>query len=280
MRSKANRYMWDGIRYALLSIVTIIIVLPFFWMVTTSLKDQNKIFQFPPQWLPSPVAWNNYKEVFAAQPDFLLHYWNSLYIAVLVTVGTCIVGALAGFAFAKLSFPGRNVLFLVLLSGMMIPNEVTIIPNFIWFSKLGIIDMHFPLIVPPMLGAGGIFGVFLLRQFYITIPKDMDEAAEIDGCGPWLTFWKIMLPMTTPAFATLAIFTFLNSWEDFLDPLIYLNSSKLFTLPISLRLFTDTAGTAWHLLMAASVMATLPLLLVFFFAQKRFVEGVSTTGLK
>jgi len=280
MKSKTNRYLWNGLQYALLSIVTIIIVMPFFWMLTTSLKDRNKIFQFPPQWIPKPFVWSNYKEVFTAQPDFLLHYWNSLYIAVLVTAGTCIVGALAGFAFAKLSFPGRNVLFLVLLSGMMIPTEVTIIPNFIWFSKLGIIDKHFPLIIPPMLGAGGIFGVFLLRQFYITIPKDMDEAAEIDGCGPWLTFWKIMLPMTTPAFATLAIFTFLNSWEDFLDPLIYLNSSKLYTLPISLRMFTDMAGTDWHLLMAASVMATLPLLLVFFFAQKRFVEGVSTTGLK
>lgn len=280
MKSNAYRLIGTGLRYLLLTIVTFIVVIPFLWMLTTSLKDQNRIFSFPPQWIPDPLVWSNYADVFDAQPDFLLHYWNSLYIAALVTAGTCLFGALAGFAFAKVSFPGRNALFLVLLSGMMIPNEVTIIPNFIWFSKLGIIDMHFPLIVPPMLGAGGIFGVFLLRQFYITIPKDMDEAAEIDGCSPWTTFWRIMLPMTTPAFATLAIFTFLNSWEDFLDPLIYLNSSRLFTLPISLRLFTDTAGTAWHLLMAASVMATLPLLLVFFFAQRKFVEGVSTTGLK
>ncbi len=280
MRSRTLRYIGNGLRYLLLTVVSFVIIVPFLWMVTTSLKDQTKIFQFPPQWIPSPVVWSNYADVFTVQPEFLLQYWNSLYIAVLVTLGTCVVGALAGFAFAKIEFPLRNVWFLVLLSGMMIPNEVTIIPNFIWFSKLGLIDIHFQLIVPPILGAGGIFGVFLLRQFYITIPKDMDEAAEIDGCTPWQTFWRIMIPMTTPAFATLAIFTFLNSWEDFLDPLIYINSSKLFTLPIAMRLFTDTAGTAWHLLMAASVMATIPLLLVFFFAQKKFVEGVSTTGLK
>ncbi|MGO4369645.1 carbohydrate ABC transporter permease, partial [Paenibacillus sp. MCAF20] len=184
------------------------------------------------------------------------------------------------YAFAKLSFPLKGVLFLILLSGMMIPNEVTIIPNFIWFTKLGLVDNHFPLIVPPILGAGGIFGVFLLRQFYITIPKELDEAADIDGCTPWQTFWRIMVPLAAPAFATLSIFTFLNSWEDFLDPLIYISSSELFTLPIAMKLFTDTAGTAWHLLMAASVMATLPLLMVFFFAQKKFIEGVATTGLK
>jgi multiple sugar transport system permease protein len=280
MKSRTLRYVGNGLRYLLLTVVSFVIIIPFLWMLTTSLKDQTKIFQFPPQWIPDPIVWSNYANVFIEQPQFLLQYWNSLYIAVLVTAGTCLVGALAGFAFAKLEFPYKNVWFLILLSGMMIPNEVIIIPNFIWFSKLGLIDIHFPLIVPPILGAGGIFGVFLLRQFYITIPKDMDEAAEIDGCTPWQTFWKIMIPMATPAFATLAIFTFLNSWEDFLDPLIYINSSKLFTLPIAMRLFTDTAGTAWHLLMAASVMATLPLLLVFFFAQKKFVEGVSTTGLK
>ena len=280
MRSKPLRFFLDGARYALLTAVSLVVLIPFLWMLTTSLKDQTKIFQFPPQWWPNPIVWSNYADVFKAQPQFLLQYWNSLYIALLVTAGTCLVGALAGFAFAKIRFPLRNLWFLVLLSGMMIPNEVTIIPNFIWFSKLGLIDIHFPLIVPPMLGAGGIFGVFLLRQFYITIPKDIDEAAEIDGCTPWQTFWKIMIPMTAPAFATLAIFTFLNSWEDFLDPLIYINSSHLFTLPIAMRLFTDTAGTAWHLLMAASVMATVPLLLVFFLAQQKFVEGVATTGLK
>lgn len=280
MSNKTLRLLRNTVTYLLLTIVSLVIISPFLWMLTTSLKDQNKIFLFPPQWIPNPIVWSNYSNVFTTQPHFLLYYANSLYIATLVTVGTCIVGALAGFSFAKLQFPFKNVFFLILLSGMMIPNEVTIIPNFIWFSKLGLVNNHFPLIIPPILGAGGIFGVFLLRQFYITIPKDLDEAAEIDGSTPWQTFWKIMVPMAAPAFATLAIFTFLNSWEDFLDPLIYLSSDRLFTLPIAMKLFTDMAGTDWHLLMAASVMATVPLLLVFFFAQKKFIEGVATTGLK
>ncbi|MGO4540815.1 carbohydrate ABC transporter permease [Paenibacillus sp. 2TAB19] len=280
MNNRTLRYLSSAVRYMLLLLVTAVIITPFLWMVTTSLKHETKVFEFPPQWLPSPIVWDNYLQVFKTQPLFLAQYWNSLYIAVLVTVGTCIVAALAGYAFAKLSFPLKGVLFLILLSGMMIPNEVTIIPNFIWFTKLGLVDNHFPLIVPPILGAGGIFGVFLLRQFYITIPKELDEAADIDGCTPWQTFWRIMVPLAAPAFATLSIFTFLNSWEDFLDPLIYISSSELFTLPIAMKLFTDTAGTAWHLLMAASVMATLPLLMVFFFAQKKFIEGVATTGLK
>lgn len=280
MSNKSLRAFSIAIRYLLLATVSGLILIPFLWMLTTSLKDQTKVFQFPPQWIPSPVVWGNYAEVFRTQPLFLTQYWNSLYIAVLVTAGTCIVSGLAGYAFAKLSFPFKNVLFLVLLSGMMIPNEVTIIPNFIWFSKLNLVDNHFPLIIPPILGAGGIFGVFLLRQFYITVPKDLDEAAEMDGCTPWQTFWKIMIPIATPAFATLSIFTFLNSWEDFLDPLIYISSSELFTLPVAMKLFTDTAGTEWHLLMAASVMATLPLLMVFFAAQKRFIDGIATTGLK
>lgn len=280
MKSKRGRAVSAGARYALLIVVTLIILLPFYWMLTTSLKHETKVFDFPMQWFPSPIVWRNYADVFDYQPQFLLHYWNSLYIAVLVTVGTCLVAALAGYAFAKIRFPMRNFWFLLLLSGMMIPSEVTTIPNFIWYSKLSLVDTHFPLIVPPILGAGGIFGVFLLRQFFITVPGDLDEAAEIDGCSPVQTFWRIMAPLAAPAFATLSIFTFLNSWEDFLDPLIFLSSSANFTLPISLKLFTDTAGTAWHLLMAASVMATIPLLLVFFFAQRQFIDGIATTGLK
>lgn len=265
--------------YAALTLVSILISLPFFWMVTTSLKDQTKIFLFPPQWLPNPVVWSNYIDVFDFQP-FHLFYFNSLYIAVLTTVGTCVFAGMAGYAFAKISFPFRNAIFLILLSSMMIPKEVTAIPLFIWMSKLGFVDTHFPLIVPPMLGAFGMFGVFVLRQFFITIPKDLDEAAKIDGCTPWKTFWKIMMPLAAPALATVCIFTFLHSWDEFFEPLIFLNSSKLFTIPLAMSLFTDEAGVAWHLLMAGAVMATLPLLIIFFFAQRKFIEGVSMTGMK
>ncbi|CAM3086644.1 carbohydrate ABC transporter permease [Paenibacillus lupini] len=266
--------------YMALIAVSVLVLFPFFWMVTTALKEQTKIFLFPPQWLPSPVQWGNFADVFKVQPQFPLYFWNSLYTSVLVTVGTCLFAALAGFAFAKLQFPMRNLIFLVLLTGMMIPTEVTAIPMFNWFTKLQLTDTHFPLIVPPMLGAGGMFGVFLLRQFFIAVPSELDEAAKIDGCSPWTTFWRIMFPLAGPSLATLAIFTFLHSWDNYFDPLIYISSDRLFTLPVGLKLFTDTAGTEWQLLMAASVIATLPLLIVFFFAQKRFIEGVALTGLK
>lgn len=280
MSNKRKKNASSTLRFVLLALVAAVILTPFYWMITTSLKNETKVFQFPMQLFPSPIEWGNYAKVFSEQPQFLLHYWNSLYIAALVTLGTCAVAALAGYAFAKIPFKLRNVWFLVLLSGMMIPSEVTTIPSFLWFSKLSLVDTHFPLIVPPILGAGGIFGVFLLRQFFITLPNDLDEAAEIDGCSRWQILIKIMVPLASPVFATLSIFTFLNSWEDFLDPLIFISSSEKFTLPIAMKLFTDTAGTAWHLLMAASVMATLPLLLIFFMAQKKFIDGIATTGLK
>jgi multiple sugar transport system permease protein len=254
-------------------------LVPFFWMATTSLKRQTEIFLFPPKWLPNPIEWRNYADVFRKQP-FHLYFYNSAYIAVLVTVGTCLFASLAGYAFAKIAFPGKNAIFLILLSSMMIPTEVTAIPLFQWMSRLHLVNTHFPLIVPPMLGAYGMFGVFLLRQFFITVPPDLDEAAKIDGCSPLATFGRIMLPLCMPALATLCIFVFLHSWNEFFDPLIYLNSSRLYTLPLALSLFTDQGGTQWHLLMAASVMATLPLLIVFFAAQKKFIEGVAMTGLK
>jgi ABC-type sugar transport system, permease component len=266
--------------YLLLAVVSVLVLFPYFWMVTTSLKHQTKIFMFPPQWWPDPIVWSNYTDVFRVQPHFPLYFFNSVYIAAVVTIGTCVFSALAGYAFAKLGFRFRNAVFLVLLSGMMIPTEVTAIPMFVWMTNLGLTDTHFPLIVPPMLGAGGMFGVFLMRQFFITVPGELDEAAKIDGCNPWKTFWRIMLPLSGPMMSTLAIFTFLHSWDNYFDSLIFISSERLFTIPVGLKLFTDTTGTEWHLLMAASVMATLPLLLVFFFAQRKFIEGVALTGLK
>ncbi|ANE45157.1 sugar ABC transporter ATP-binding protein [Paenibacillus swuensis] len=274
-----NKVLRYTLKYAVLSIVSLIVLLPFFWMVSTSLKDFTKIFLFPPQWLPSPVRFQNYVDLFQTHP-FHLYLFNSLYIAAIVTAGTCFFAALAGYAFAKIHFPFKNVIFLVLLSSMMIPTEVTTIPLFAWMSNWGLVDTHFPLIVPPMLGAGGMFGVFLCRQFYITIPSELDEAAKIDGCSPLRTFVSIMLPLATPALATLSIFTLLHSWNEFFEPLVYLNSSHLYTIPLALSLFTSESGTQWHLVMAASVVATLPLLILFFFAQKKFIEGVALTGLK
>ncbi len=280
MSNKAGSRMWRHLpRYLLLSFVAFVVLIPFYWMIITSLKDYSEIFSFPPQWFPNPIKWSNYAELFRDYP-YHRYFFNSLYIAALVTVGTCLFASLAAYAIAKITFPWRNAIFLILLSSMMIPTEATAIPLFTWFGKLGLVDTHFPLIVPTMLGAAGAFGVFLMRQFFITIPNELDEAAKIDGCTPFRTFWNIMLPLAAPALATLSILTFLQSWNEFFEPLIYLNSSRLFTIPLALSLFTDEGGTKGHLIMAASVVATVPLLIVFFLAQKKFIEGVAMTGMK
>jgi len=265
--------------YAGLTVVSLGMLFPFFWMVTTSLKPESAVFQFPPQWLPNPPVWQNYADIFTKMP-FGSYFFNSVYIAVIVTAGTGLVAAMAGYSFAKMQYPLRNPIFLILLSGMMIPTEVTAIPLFTWMSELGWVDTHIPLILPPMLGAGAIFGAFIVRQFFITIPDELDEAAKLDGCSPIQTFRYIMLPLAVPALATVSIFTFLDRWNEFFDPLIYLNTKELFTLPIGLALLTTDAGVDWPLLLAASTVATLPLLIVFFVAQNKFVEGISNTGLK
>lgn len=269
----------DLVNYLFLSVVTLIVLLPFFWMFTTSLKDPNNIFLFPPQWFPNPIRWLNFIELFDRIP-FHIQLFNSVYIATLTTVGTCIFGAMGGYAFAKMRFKAKNVIFLFLLSSIMIPTEATVIPLFVWMAKFKLINTHFPLIIPPMLGAGGMFGVFLMRQFFITVPDSLIEAAKIDGCGPVRTFFMIMLPLAKPSIASLSIYTFLNVWNEFLSPLVFLNSSKLFTVPLALSMLTDQVGTEWHLVMAGSVLTTLPLLLVFFFAQKQFIQGVAMTGIK
>lgn len=261
--------------YGVLTLVSFIMIVPFLWMINTSFKESTKIFTF--QWLPDPFRWQNYLDVLEKTP-FHLFYFNSIYIAVLVTIGTIFFGSLAGYAFAKLSFRGSSFLFLCLLSTMMIPVEVITIPLFLLMRDLGLINTHVPLIAIPILGPAGVFGVFVMRQFFLLVPKELEEAAKLDGCSYIRIYWNIMLPLAKPAIATLTIFTFLTSWNEFYEPLIYINSKELMTLPLALALFTDEVGTKWELLMSASVMATLPLLVVFFFAQKQFIEGVTMTG--
>ncbi|GGF73666.1 sn-glycerol-3-phosphate transport system permease protein UgpE [Paenibacillus albidus] len=265
--------------YTVLMAVSVIMLIPFVWMLSTSLKEPADIFVFPPRLLPSPIRWANYSDVITSMP-FHLFYWNSVYIAALVTAGTVFFASLAGYAFARIPFRGGNLVFLMLLSTMMIPNEVIAIPMFLFMRDIGWINTHLPLIVLPIFGAGGVFGVFVMRQFFLSIPKELEEAAMIDGCSRMRIYLTIMLPLAKPAIATLVIFTFLTSWNDFFDPLIFINDRELMTLPLALSMFTNESGTSWHLLMSASVMATLPLLIVFFFAQKQFIEGVSMTGLK
>lgn len=265
--------------YAVLGTISLVMMVPFLWMISTSLKEAQKIFVYPPQLIPSTFRFQNYAEVFGLIP-FERFYFNSVYIAFLVVVGTLFFASLAGYAFARISFSGRNIMFLVLLSAMMIPHEVTAIPMFLFMRELGWINTHFPLVLLPIFGSGGVFGIFVMRQFFITVPKELEEAAMMDGCSYFRLFRQIMLPIAKPGLATLTIFTFVTNWNEFFDPLIFINSRKLMTLPLGLSLFTDEVGTAWHHLMSATVMATVPLLIVFFLAQRQFIEGVAMTGLK
>lgn len=265
--------------YAALTAISLVMLVPFLWMLSTSFKEPQDIFTYPPQLFPSTFKWENYIDVFSLIP-FERFYFNSVYISLVVVVGTVFFASLAGYAFAKIPFWGRNFVFLVLLSAMMIPHEVTAIPMFLFMRDLNWIDTHLPLILLPIFGAGGVFGIFVMRQFFITVPTELEEAAMIDGCNRFRIYWQIMLPIAKPGMATLTIFTFVTVWNEFFDPLIFINTRELMTLPLGLSLFTDEVGTSWHYLMSATVMATVPLLLVFFMAQKRFIEGVAMTGLK
>lgn len=266
-------------KYILAVIVSALMLWPLFWMLSTSLKKFSDVFIFPPQLWPSTLAWQNYVDLFSQQP-FLLYMWNSFYTAAAVTAGTVIFSAIAGYAFAKIRFRGRELMFLIILSGMMMPVEITSIPLFIAFSKIGLVNSHFPLIIPQIFGYGGAFGVFIMRQFFITVPHEIDEAAKIDGCTPWKTFWVIMFPMAKSSIATLCIFTFINNINEIFLPLIYLSSSRLYTITLAIATFTTEMGVQWHLIMAAATVSTLPSLIVFFIGQKKFMASLSMSGLK
>lgn len=253
------------------------VLLPFAWMISTSLKDESSVFIFPPQWIPHPVEWSNYTESWTALPMGLA-YLNSLKIATLVTVGGLFTCSLAAYPFAKMRFPGRDVLFIVLLATLMIPQQVTLIPLFIIFKQVHWIDTHWPLIVPPILQ--NPYGVFLLRQFFRTIPSDLEDAARIDGANPWTIYRKIILPLSRPALVALGIFIFLYNWNLFLTPLIYLNSQDKFTVPMLLTVFLSDYSSQWAVLMAASTVALVPVLIVYMIGQRYFIEGIALTGLK
>lgn len=278
--SRSKKIISLALRHLLLILLALLCMFPFLWMVSGSLKDITKIFAFPPTLIPSPLVFENYTRIFEVQPNFPLYYWNSLYIAFVVTAGTVVVSSLGGYAFAKIHFPLANAIFLVLLCGMMIPTEVTAIPLFQWFTKLGMINSHLPLILPAIFASGSMFGLFLMRQHYLTVPNEICEAAKLDGCSQPRIFISLMLPMSTSAISALCIMTFLNRWNEFFEPLVYLNSSRLYTIPLALSMFADGNGTEWTLIMVASVLSTLPLLIVFFFCQKKFVDSIALSGVK
>jgi multiple sugar transport system permease protein len=266
--------------YGLMCILLIPFVFPTWWMITSSVKPISDIFAFPPDLWPRRFDWTTYQKVFELQP-FAQQYWNSAYIAALVTLGTMIFSSMAGYAFARIKFPGANLLFTVVLLGLLIPSEVTIVPLFQMFLKWGMINTHWPLILVPIFGAPSVFATFVMRQFFIALPGELEEAARVDGLGRFKIFWLIALPLAKPALGAVAIFTFLHSWNLYLEPIVFISAKNMFTLPQALTQFTDAYGGAmWNIQMAAATMTALPVLAVFIIAQKQFVEGLAHTGLK
>ena len=264
------------LKHIVIYVLAFITLAPFIWMILTSLKDMNEIYVYPPQFIPSEFKWENYKKAFEAAP-FGRYYFNSIFVAVTVTLGQLITCSMAAFAFARLQFKGRNIFFYLFLGTMMIPYNVTMIPSFLVLYWLGWIDTYYALIVP---GLASAFGTFLLRQFFITIPRELEEAAYIDGATKLQVLRKIIVPLAKPALATLAIFTFMGVFNDFIWALIVLNSEDMQTVQLGLAIFRDRYLTQWDLLMAGSVTAVLPILIVFFFAQKYFIQGITLSGLK
>jgi multiple sugar transport system permease protein len=275
MKKKVNQRL-QIISYIVLSLGAITMVLPFLWMLSTSLKSLGEVFVFPPTFFGEKIVWGNYLKV-AVRFPFGLFFLNSLKISFIVVVAQLFTSALAGFAFARLKFPFRDTLFALYLATLIVPFHITLVPIFVIMRYFGWIDTHYSLIIPSLVSA---FGTFLMRQFFLTIPKELEDAARIDGCTPFGIFWRIFLPLSKPALATLGIFTFMFTWNDFIRPLIFINSIPKMTIPLGLSAMQGMYSTDWPVLMAGSVISILPVLVAFLFAQEYFVQGITLSGLK
>lgn len=279
---KASTRLGHALAHLFLIGCAVLFCIPFAWMFSTSLKEFADISVFPPQWIPEPVMWQNYPDALTMLP-FGQFAFNTAYITLFGTLGTVLSSSLVAFAFARLRFPGRDILFLVLLSTMMLPGVVTLIPVFVLFRYLGWINTPLPLIVPHFFG-GGAFNIFLLRQYFSTIPLEMDDAARIDGCNTYSLYWRIILPQSMSALAIIAIFTFMGMYHDFLGPLLYLKDLDQFTIAVGLNFFRGMAGsfgqTYYHWMMAVATVTMIPPLIIFFVAQRYFIQGIVITGVK
>jgi ABC-type glycerol-3-phosphate transport system permease component len=265
----------DVFFYVLMTALAFVFLAPLVWMITASLKPETQVMAIPPTFLPRHFQWQNYVDAWGSIQGFL---FNSVKLAVLSVGGTLFISSLAAFAFARIKFFGRDAAFAVLLSTIMVPSFVTLIPLYIIYKQIGWIDTHEPLWVPRVLHY--VFGIFLLRQFFMQIPQELEDAARIDGANTFQIYWRIMLPQVAPALATIGIFAFLDSWNDLFGPLIFLNTAELQTLPVALALFQGEYFTQVSVLMAAATITILPILVVFFSAQKYFLQGITMTGFK
>ncbi len=264
------------ISYIVLTLGAITMILPFIWMLSTSLKSLGEVFTFPPTFLGEEINWGNYLKV-ADRFPFGLFFINSLKISFVVVVVQVLTSAMAGFAFARLKFPFRDSLFALYLATLIVPYHVTLVPTFVIMRHFNWIDTHYSLIIPSLVSA---FGTFLMRQFFLTIPKELEDSARIDGCTPFGIFWRIFLPLSKPAVAALSVFTFMAIWNDFIRPLVFINSIPKMTIPLGLSAMQGMYSTDWPVLMAGTVISFIPVLIAFLFAQEYFVRGVTLSGLK
>ncbi|EOH57501.1 carbohydrate ABC transporter permease [Enterococcus faecium] len=274
-KTSVNRQSKKMLSYVLMTIIGIILLIPLLWMVFTSLKPMEEIVRYPPTFFPEKIVWENYLDTIAAFP-FWRYARNTLFITVLVVIGNVLSNSFIAYGFAKLEFPGKKLMFALVLSTMMIPGFVTMIPQYVLFSKIGWVGTYLPLIVPSFFG--NAFNIFLMRQFYLSINNELIEAAEIDGANHLYIWSHLMLPLTKPALITIAINSFNAAWNDFLGPLLYIQDQEKYTLQIGLQVFQNQATTQWNYLMAGATLVLIPTILLFFFAQRYFIEGMDLTG--
>lgn len=274
-RQFALRIGFRFLVYTLLLLGALFIFIPFGWTLSTSLKSDQQVLEFPPRWIPNPVMLENFQKALTIRP-FHIYYFNTFFIALTSVFAQVISSAIVAYGFARFRFPGRNILFFILLSTMMLPSNLLIVPRFILFKTFGWLDTFLPLIIPHFFGSA--FSIFLMRQYLMTIPMELDEASKMDGASPLRIFTSIILPLSKPALGAVAVFEFVNAWRDFMGPLIYLSSEKHYTVSLGLAAFKSEFFTEWNLFMAAAVVAMIPPLVVFFIAQKYFISGVSLTG--
>ncbi|EMF0046530.1 carbohydrate ABC transporter permease [Enterococcus hirae] len=274
-RTSVNRQTKKIVSYLLMTAIGIVLITPLLWMVFTSLKPMEEIVRYPPTFFPEKIVWQNYLDTITAFP-FWRYARNTLLITVLVVFGNVLSNSFIAYGFAKLDFPGKKLMFALVLSTMMIPGFVTMIPQYVLFSKIGWVGTYLPLIVPSFFG--NAFNIFLMRQFYLSINDELIEAAEIDGANHFYIWSRLMLPLTKPALITIAINSFNAAWNDFLGPLLYIQDQEKYTLQIGLQFFQNQATTQWNYLMAGATLVLIPTILMFFFAQRYFIEGMDLTG--
>jgi len=281
MTKKWKRIGLSSLRYVVVSIGAVIMLIPLVWLVSTSLKPAIDIFLEPPKWIPNPVDWTNYVQA-VTMIDYFLFFRNSLVITLISIGGYSLSTSLAAYGFARLRFPGRTVLFMLVLSTLMLPFVTKMIPQYIFFVRLKWINTFLPLTVPAFFACGGwaAYFIFLQRQFFLTIPFELEDAAKIDGCGTFGMYSRIILPLSKPILILVIIFAFGWSWNDFLTPLIYLQSKALFTVSLGLQMFRGEWNTPWNILMAAAVISLIPIVVLFCLAQRYFIQGVRITGVK